>query len=124
MRHARKLLQGACLLMLLGCERAAPKHVDTTPPRWMLNETFPAGNGSCRVASARQHLTEAKLRPESTRVAPDVHAIALALSCEDAAGRALSTTEALPKEAVILLITPDGEHIAPNERTWLSEEQP
>lgn len=114
----------AWLCLSLACNqenRAQPK---PTQPALMLDESFSVGAAKCRVTGTTEHVTEPKAEADSRRVQPDVHAIAVALSCEDAAGRPLSPEQAIPKDWVILLFSSRGERIAPSTRTYLSDELP
>jgi len=114
--------------VLVGCERkdAPLKPTPAHTPDVMLGEPFTIGEARCSVESARTYLTEPKstATSESARVAPDVHVLALSLRCRDATGAELPTLKALPKNTVILLMSPNGQTKAPSARTWLSEEQP
>ncbi len=117
----------ACTLLLACQRRQTPQQsAQPTATSAMLGEPFAIGEARCSVDSAREYLTEPKVTSPSQapRVAKDVHALALSLSCSDESGAALSTLRALPKDTVILLVSQQGETQAPSARTWLSEEQP
>ncbi len=124
---ALPLAVGLELASLAGCERSLESQPSTpggTEATLMLGEPFAIGEAQCRVQSAHPTLTEARGDGATRRVAPDVHALALALDCRDGQGRGIATHRALPRQSVILLITAEGERIAPSTRTWLSAQQP
>ncbi|HEX6240382.1 MAG TPA: hypothetical protein VFZ61_05795, partial [Polyangiales bacterium] len=82
-----------------------------------LREWFELPDGApgkrCRVDSARRLLTESAAPvARDLRVRADVHAIDLELTCENAAGRAIPSREALPADAHLLLLR-EAERRAP-----------
>lgn len=116
-------MRAAALLLALACACDAaprPAAAAAVPPaaaasapqpaqRVSLHEWFALrsdGAGArCRVTDARHLLAESAARPQrEARVRPDVHAIDLEFECQNANGDAITSREALPADASLLLV--------------------
>lgn len=100
-------------LLCVACDKpAAPKAPAPLPAASViryLHEPFRAGEGqaasTCRIDDAALSLTESPVLPyPGARVRPDVRAVTLTLRCEDAQHHERPPSEALPRNAVLLLV--------------------
>jgi hypothetical protein len=109
-------MRPAALCVLLACAacepsaRRAPTKPEPAPAKQVyLREWFalPAGGRAkrCRVDEAHQVLAEsAQLPYAQAHVRPDVPAVQLGVTCEDAGGHAIPSRDALPLDATLLLV--------------------
>jgi hypothetical protein len=101
------------LLASTACEpsaRPAPAKAEPAPTEQVfLREWFALPSGGrakrCRIDDARQVLAESAQLPYAhAHVRPDVPAVQLSVSCEDASGHALPSRDALPLDTTLLLV--------------------
>jgi hypothetical protein len=125
-RHPVALVLASLLLSSCARERS-PRAAQpaATTEYFALGEEFALSAGAlCRVAAARQVLTEPSVPEGASIPAGDLLVARLDLACRDAGERPLEPGRALPDDALVRLTDSLGRELSPSPRTRESEHAP
>jgi hypothetical protein len=110
------------LLLMWACTSATARErpQERQAPRDLrhIDEAFTIGTNSCTVDDARERVSEVKIANPS-RATSDLRVLELAFRCRTASEQPISFEQALPKDALVLLVDSEGATKAPSTRTWL-----